>query len=403
MALREAGRWDLAIELFEQTLSAQTAKLGVDHPYTLLTQNNLGPAYQAIGQVERAVALLEWTLAARVAKLGADHPRTLSRQNNLALAYQDGGRLDLAIPMFEQTLAARVAKHGVDHPRTLTTQFDLAAAHAATGDTARAEPMLRQVIVARTKKLGAGHPDVAQALSALGAGLLRQRRWAEAEPLLREGLAIRDSKRPDDWARFETRSLLGDSLLGRRKYAEAEPLLVSGYEEMKARESKIPAPSRIRLTEAGRRVVRLYEAWGKPGRAAAWRAARSVISTCRPMCSVGRDRERPGAVRRVLSEQRGAGGCPGRRRKGNRLETSLCEATGTPTRAEPAASPLAPSGPAAMCSSSPRNAMSGWVCCGIPRRVWRADRRPWRNPPGRDALESSAAARENGRDNLLPS
>ena len=98
------------------------------------------------------------------------------------------------------------------------------------------------------------------------------RKWAEAESLLREGLAIRDRKRPDDWSRFETRSLLGVSLMGRKNYAEAEPLILSGYEGMKARESRIPAPSKIRLTEAGRRVVRLYEAWGKPDRAAAWRA-----------------------------------------------------------------------------------------------------------------------------------
>ena len=41
---------------------------------------------------------------------------------------------------------------------------------------------------------------------------------------------------------------------------------------MKQREAKIPAPLKRHLTEAGERVVRLYDDWGKPKEAADWRA-----------------------------------------------------------------------------------------------------------------------------------
>ncbi len=272
MAYREAGQWDRAIALFEQTLAAQRVRLGADHPYTLLTQNNLAPAYQAVGQVDRAIALLEQTLAARAAKLGADHPSTLSSQNNLARAYQAAGRLDRAIALLERTLAARTAKLGADHPGTLTTRYDLAGALKARGDADQAEPMLRDLLAARTKKLGAAHPDVAETLSALGAILLEKRKWAEAEPLLREGLAIWDAKRPDDWFRFDTQSRLGESLLGQEKYAEAEPLLLSSYEGLKVRAAKMPATSKMRVTEAGERIVQLYTSWAKPEKAREWRA-----------------------------------------------------------------------------------------------------------------------------------
>ena len=47
---------------------------------------------------------------------------------------------------------------------------------------------------------------------------------------------------------------------------------MSGYEGMKAREAKIPAIRKPRLTDAAERVVKLYEAWGKPEKAAEWRA-----------------------------------------------------------------------------------------------------------------------------------
>jgi hypothetical protein len=42
---------------------------------------------------------------------------------------------------------------------------------------------------------------------------------------------------------------------------------------MKAREAKIPAPLKIpRLPEPADRVIKLYEAWGKPEEARAWKA-----------------------------------------------------------------------------------------------------------------------------------
>jgi hypothetical protein len=41
---------------------------------------------------------------------------------------------------------------------------------------------------------------------------------------------------------------------------------------MKAREARIAGPERFRLREAAERVIRLYEAWGKPEQAARWKA-----------------------------------------------------------------------------------------------------------------------------------
>ncbi len=90
--------------------------------------------------------------------------------------------------------------------------------------------------------------------------------------MLRESLAIREKFQADDWTTFNTRSLLGGSLLGQEKYAEAEPLILAGYEGMRARDEKIPPPAQPRLTDAADRVVKLYEAWGKPEKAAEWRA-----------------------------------------------------------------------------------------------------------------------------------
>jgi hypothetical protein len=109
-------------------------------------------------------------------------------------------------------------------------------------------------------------------LAQLGKALLQQRKWSEAESILRECLKIREAKLPDDWSRFNTMSQLGGALLGQARYADAEPLVVRSYEGMKAREAKIPPKAKLRLPEAAELVVRLYDACGRPERAAEWRA-----------------------------------------------------------------------------------------------------------------------------------
>ncbi len=55
------------------------------------------------------------------------------------------------------------------------------------------------------------------------------------------------------------------------RFADAEPAIISGYEGMKAHESRIPVPERAHLLEAAFRIVWLYEAWEKPGEAEEWK------------------------------------------------------------------------------------------------------------------------------------
>ena len=41
LAYQKVGKLDLALPLYEETLKIQKAKLGLDHPNTLITMNNL--------------------------------------------------------------------------------------------------------------------------------------------------------------------------------------------------------------------------------------------------------------------------------------------------------------------------------------------------------------------------
>ena len=298
-----------AIALHEATLKLREAKLGPDHPDTLTSRNNLAIAYRAAGRLSEAIALHEATLKLREAKLGPDHPDTLNSRNNLADAYYDAGRTAEAIALHEATLRlggearprpprhARQPQqpgHGLPcrrpavrgdraHEATLklrrpssapttptrSSRSNLAAAYESLGRWAEAEGLLSRHAGPPPQDRPARQPPPGRRSRRRSAVTCStQARWSEAEPLLRECLAIREKATPDDWRRYDAMSLLGGALLGQGRYAEAEPLIVAGYEGMKAREARILPRGQVRLREAAERVVRLYEAWGKPDQAA---------------------------------------------------------------------------------------------------------------------------------------
>jgi serine/threonine protein kinase/tetratricopeptide (TPR) repeat protein len=307
-------RIDDAIEMHEATLEQRQSKLGPEHPETLSSRNYLATAYENAGRIDDAIRMHEATLALRQAKLGPDHPDTLISRDNLAMDYVDAGRADEAIRMYEATLKQWEAILGSDHPDTLISLMSLAGACRAAGQRERAASLFEQALRGFRVKVGADHPHTnlcarrlaelymtggqftradtllrdsldrarkrfgsadpytTATMALLGSNLIQQRKWSDAETVLRECLAIREKAQPDEWSTFNTRSHLGASLLGQKKYAEAEPLILAGYEGMKAREAKIPTSSKPRMNEAGRRVVQLYEAWGKKDNTAEWRA-----------------------------------------------------------------------------------------------------------------------------------
>lgn len=89
--------------------------------------------------------------------------------------------------------------------------------------------------------------------------------------MAREALEAEKKVQPDDWQRYRAASLLGESLAGEKKYAEAEPLLLEGYQGMLARKDRIAVPDRYHLDLAQEWLIQLYQAWGKPDKAAEWK------------------------------------------------------------------------------------------------------------------------------------
>ena len=159
---------------------------------------------------------------------------------------------------------------GDEDSETLFAMANLAHFREVLGDFGSAELLWSQVWELRHRQLGPQHPDTMSAMAALAYDRLRLKKYTEAESLLRASLNVQEKADPDSWVRFNNQLLLGASLAGQSRYAEAEPLLVGGYNGLLARESTIPRASRSYLDAGGPWIVRLYQDWGEPEKAAAW-------------------------------------------------------------------------------------------------------------------------------------
>ncbi len=307
----------MAAPLSSKALEISRRLLGKEHPRTLAAMHNLAVVYKSAGRFNEAESLELKALEIQRRVLGADHPHTLISLNNLANIYKAAGRLKQAEPLFRQIWQARrktlTAEHrltidGENHLGVCLTMMDRfadAELHLLNShrDIQRAKDvppdwlslycdrlatlyerwekpeqstLWRERLVAaelsRLADMPRDTPKRAGILVNVGLTLLKLHQYDKAEPLLRECHAIREKKLPDNWLLFNAKSLLGGALAGQgkklsatdkqaadKKFAEAEPLLLAGYEGMKQREEKISADSQVRLTEALKRLIDLYE------------------------------------------------------------------------------------------------------------------------------------------------
>ena len=270
-AYRFEGKNGQAEALQSQALQVQRRVLGPEHPDTLRSMDNVAVVYAEEGKYAQAEALFSQILEIRRRVLGPEHPGTLICMSNLADAYGHEGKYAQAEALFSRTLDIARRLLGPEHGYTLGTLSDFASMYQQEGKYALAETYAAQALAGRRRALGAQHPGTMASEGDLALAYLSQGKFAESEPLAREALQAEEKVQPDDWQRYRAESLLGASLAGEKKYAEAEPLLLEGYQGMLARKDRIAVPDQYHLKLAHQWLDQLYQAWGKPDKAAEWR------------------------------------------------------------------------------------------------------------------------------------
>jgi Tfp pilus assembly protein PilF/tRNA A-37 threonylcarbamoyl transferase component Bud32 len=270
VVLEQQGKLAEAEPLFRQGFEARCRVQGLDHPYTLATLNSLGGVLMEQGKLAEAEPFFRQTLEIGRRLQGPEHPDTLSAMNNLAVLLMRRGKLADAEPLFRQSLEISRRVLGPDHPDALFSPINLATLLQEQGKLAEAEVFARDALTHAQKGGPQAQPMVLRILGVLGSVLIDHGKAAEAEPLLRECLDGRRKTLPaGHWRTAEAETLLGSCLAAQKKFADAEPLLLAGNQNLQ----KAQGSTEEELAKARRRLVRLYEAWGRSAEAARWQHA----------------------------------------------------------------------------------------------------------------------------------
>lgn len=318
--LADRGDYAAAGRNLEEALTMRRTLLGPEHVDVAITLTELARVYQDQGFNKRSEPLQREALAMRRKLLGDADRETAVSLSGLASVLRLNGDLSGAESLLHESLAMN-RKVGEAHPNTSAPLNDLALIAAARGDFAAAESMFRQSLTMNRNALGEHHPLVATTLNNLSRALVEQGKYGEALPvstealnvalpalgsehqliaiyrinlaavhlarkdavaaevLLRQALPIR-ARAPgvvpirrrafleDGWNVGATRSLLGATLIAQARYGEAETALLDAYRELQA----MPEAPRRDTAATIARLVALYDAWGRPEKAAKYRS-----------------------------------------------------------------------------------------------------------------------------------
>ena len=114
--------------------SASLAVLGMDHPYTAMSYNNIGAALDSNGDYDAALEQYRKALQIRQSVLGMDHPVTASSYNNIGLVLWKQGNNDAALVQHRKALHFRESVFGTDHLDTASSYNNIGNVLHSKGD-----------------------------------------------------------------------------------------------------------------------------------------------------------------------------------------------------------------------------------------------------------------------------
>jgi eukaryotic-like serine/threonine-protein kinase len=262
------GLYEEAEMQLKAALASQRRTVGNDDVDTIATTHALANLYWYQGNYEDAEPLYLIVVERRRRLLGSDHPDTLRTQYDLASLYTMQKRWDKQEPIARATLEAQERVLGGDHPDTIETLNLIQNLYFAQRRYAEAEQVARRVLDGLRRSLGESHVNTIRAMHNLANVLAVAGRVAEAEPLFIETLKQKRRVEGDIHPDVSiTENRLATMYMKQGRYGEAELLARAAYE----RNLKSLGSDADATKQQVNQLEQLYNAWGKPAKAADWR------------------------------------------------------------------------------------------------------------------------------------
>ena len=274
IALRWTNLSDDPAELLREALDMRMELLGPSHPDTLQTVNDLGVQLRDVGEFDEAESLLRNALDTRKQVLGSDAAETAVSNTELGVCLLWCARRKEAESCLREAVESLRRSRGEDHPYL---SYALRSLSSCLTDRDEAVQMAEEAVAIERSSLGGHHNYLSNSLHHLGSLYFRQGRFADARDQFEKALAIRAAVAASETSSGADPTLaeksaadsgisLSRCLIRLENYTEAENHLLRITRNRKKGWNEY---SRNRLLRA---FTELYEAWGKPEKAAKWQA-----------------------------------------------------------------------------------------------------------------------------------
>ncbi|MCX6575961.1 MAG: tetratricopeptide repeat protein [Candidatus Aminicenantes bacterium] len=258
-----------AEKLFRGALDIRRKKLGEENYEVSTSLNDLAMTLNALGRYDEAEPLFRQALAIRQKLFGKEHPDIAQSLNNLGMFLYRRAKYEEAEKLFRQALEMNRRLLGEVHPEIASYLNNLGMVLRDSGQLAEAETTFRQSVDLHHKLYGPDHPNYGNSVVNLAALLVRTGKFEEAERYYLEVIALYNKIYSENNFNTATvKSLLGECLTKTKKFPQAEKLLVESLAIIKGQFGQ----DHPRTQAIVRRLVALYEAWGKPQKKAVYQA-----------------------------------------------------------------------------------------------------------------------------------
>ena len=164
----DKGDFDKALEYHTKALEIRKKVLGMEQPDTADSYNNIGDVYHGKGNYDKSLDYLTKALVIREKVLGMEQPDTADSYNNIGIIYHNKGDFDKALEYHTKAREIRKKVFGMEHLDTAVSYHNIGNVYDDKGDYDKALDYHTKALKIREKVLGIEHPYTAYSYDEIG-------------------------------------------------------------------------------------------------------------------------------------------------------------------------------------------------------------------------------------------
>ncbi len=276
--LKYQGKYAAAESIYREFLDIRRKVYGEVHGMVAALKENLAYLHALKGDYASAEALYREALSNRRQFHGEEHSYAVDTMQMLAGLLRESGGYAESESLFRTALAMRRRLDGDRHIRVVSAMMRLAELLQDKSEYEEAETLYRDALRLKRELIeeGASKNWLPRGLLGLGTTLTVTGRAEEGEALLREGWTVyEETYQRGNLMRARLRSALGECLTVQGRREEAEEALLYAHRVLR-HDGGARVPWKMQVC---RRLIALYEAWGKPEQAAEYRGELQALQS----------------------------------------------------------------------------------------------------------------------------